>query len=285
MPSLRAVAGWQPQPDKARVAFIKASFTFVARDEDNNAMEVPRLVTSDERTRSWYLKGQSRQNARKQFRALSLTNQPPTHSELELVYELFMSPVHKQDSAATNGATNAAAAPVRVHSNATTMSTTLICHPQNRNIHGKVFGGYLMRHAYVLYSVGAGAAVASNSLPNQCAGSNSRGSQPATLRASRPCLSRLTISSSARPCPLAMSSASRLLSSTHKVGTAGHCSSGYYVVVLCLYVGVHPSTLSCCQAIRTAPCPLPSPPLSWTPSLSRLASPTTSTSPSGWTAL
>lgn len=139
-----------PQPGKARVAFIKASFTFVARDEDNNAMEVPRLVTNDERTRSWYLKGQSRQNARKQFRALSLTNQPPTHSELELVYELFMSPVHKQNSAATNGATKAAAAPVRVHSNATTMSTTLICHPQNRNIHGKVFGGYLMRHAFEL---------------------------------------------------------------------------------------------------------------------------------------
>ena len=162
LPLLRAVAGWQPQPGKARVAFIKASFTFVARDEDNNAMEVPRLVTNDERTRSWYLKGQSRQNARKQFRALSLTNQPPTHSELELVYELFMSPVHKQNSAATNGATKAAAAPVRVHSNATTMSTTLICHPQNRNIHGKVFGGYLMRHAYVLYYVGAGAAVASN---------------------------------------------------------------------------------------------------------------------------
>ena len=89
-----------------------------------------------------YEDGERRQKARKEFRASSLSHTPPTHAELELVYDLFM--------ASGTGDAAHLRQPLRegqVHGHKTTMTTMMLCHPQNRNIHGKVFGGFLMLHA------------------------------------------------------------------------------------------------------------------------------------------
>lgn len=115
---------------------IEANFTMVARNQENKAISVPSLepVTEEDQ----YLNSKSIQNrARRQYNSLtSLELHPPNKTELFLIHKIFL----KQKKSGMG--------PDEVSMASTYHKNVMLMHPQKRNIHGKVFGGYLMRLAY-----------------------------------------------------------------------------------------------------------------------------------------
>jgi acyl-coenzyme A thioesterase 9 len=119
-----------------------AKFVFVARSQDGSiAVKVPRLVLETTREQEIYDLGKARHKYRLSRSAQSLFHQPPTEKESMILHRLLMRP----DS-------DAHVWPMR----STEMTSLRICHPQERNIHNFIFGGYLMREAFELaYSTAA----------------------------------------------------------------------------------------------------------------------------------
>ncbi|PJF18790.1 hypothetical protein PSACC_01378 [Paramicrosporidium saccamoebae] len=113
-----------------------AKFVFVARSQDGStAVKVPRLVLETAREQEIYDLGKARHKYRLSRSAQSLFHQPPTETESMILHRLLMRP----DS-------DAHVWPMR----STELTSLRICHPQERNIHNFIFGGYLMREAFEL---------------------------------------------------------------------------------------------------------------------------------------
>jgi acyl-coenzyme A thioesterase 9 len=156
---------------------VTASFTFVARSSiDYHSVKVPKIVArkDNQREHTLYSNGLERQNLRKKDRATSLNRLPPNTEEQKLLHELFTSYKpgttlikrnfnledgdtsnnFKQreivDMERRNKSNNRCEVDeiIRYKIRDTKMGSINICHPQMRNIHNKVFGGYLMRKAY-----------------------------------------------------------------------------------------------------------------------------------------
>ena len=130
------VATIEPSPK----IVLSASFTFVARDRDNNSLTVPKVDPSTEIEQSLLVRGKEKQVARKKSRLNSLTRQPPTAEELKILHSIFTERIKPAGGNLEEALTM----------KETRMQTTIIAHPQMRNVHNKVFGGYLMRKAYEL---------------------------------------------------------------------------------------------------------------------------------------
>lgn len=154
----------------------RTSFTFVARDKENNAAEVPRLEAAGtgarrEQEARWMAEGEARATKRKESRSKSLLVSSPTAQELELLHGLYLkySRPHQQAGAVGQAprevsadGCEASGAGARqglyqddrgnkwLFSDSTELRSVQVTMPQDRNIHGKVFGGYLMRKAHEL---------------------------------------------------------------------------------------------------------------------------------------
>lgn len=115
-----------------------AKFIMVARNSEG-PVQVPRLKLNSKREEAIFAAGAERHAARLLKSQQSLfKDQPPTGTESALLHNLFIikTPVHSSIQ------------PVPM--SATTLTTTKLCHPQERNIHDFIFGGFLMREAFEL---------------------------------------------------------------------------------------------------------------------------------------
>ncbi|CAG8590131.1 12710_t:CDS:10, partial [Cetraspora pellucida] len=136
----------QPKPEVNRDALstcktiLNARFTMVARDPFMNiSAQVNTLQLENEHQRKLFQLGEEQKARRSKAAASSLNKQPPTEEEKELIHKLLFFEHHngeKQDNF--------------VWMNETTMESVTLMTPQNRNIHGYIFGGYLMLLAYEL---------------------------------------------------------------------------------------------------------------------------------------
>jgi acyl-coenzyme A thioesterase 9 len=143
---------------------VTASFTFVARSSSNyQSVAVPKIKPRNNNQKELILNetGHTRQNLRKEDRATSLNILPPTSEEQAILHELFTTYkpgttlIKKNFNMKGNNDDNNNGviiddmkSKVRYKIRETKMGSINICHPQMRNIHNKVFGGYLMRKAY-----------------------------------------------------------------------------------------------------------------------------------------
>jgi acyl-coenzyme A thioesterase 9 len=136
-----------------------ASTTFVARQgvAKGGAVPVPVLVPSSVSEEALARAGALAAAERKARGATSLFRVPPTAEELSVLHELFLEAVGVDvgTAGADEGWARAAdqlhKAPRGrgvVFTDATRMTSTLVTMPQDRNIYGKMFGGFLMRAAY-----------------------------------------------------------------------------------------------------------------------------------------
>lgn len=140
-----------------RVPLVIAYFTMVARDsKTNKALPVPELDLSRPKDRSRFDEGLARTEKRRSLRKQSLDETSPTAEESCLIHNLFLES-RERDMASKKGAEAAAIAEAERNQvtgyrwmKDTELSAVHICHPQQGNIHGKVFGGYLMRKAFEL---------------------------------------------------------------------------------------------------------------------------------------
>jgi len=129
---------------------MQASLTFVARGRGNAAVPVPVLRPAGAAQVARAAAGRAAMAARRAARAASLLVAPPTPDELALVHTLFTERAGGGAAGAAGaggGAGGAADAAPRFTSD-TAVTTTDITMPTDTNVHGKVFGGWLLRRAF-----------------------------------------------------------------------------------------------------------------------------------------
>ena len=116
-------------------ALLRASTTFVARDAAGAPVLVPQLAAPrtplEAALRS---SGRGGTEARKAAAAASLLRVPPSAAELAAVHALFVA------SQATQGP----------WVESTRVTSTSVTMPEQKNVYGRVFGGYIMRLGYEL---------------------------------------------------------------------------------------------------------------------------------------
>ncbi|KAG0210209.1 hypothetical protein BGX28_009514 [Mortierella sp. GBA30] len=132
--------------DDQGATILVARFTMVARDAlTGRAAQVNPMLLQNDTEKKLFQQGEDHK-ARKRLAADSaLTKRPPTQDERFLIHDLYLeysqyddpqSKVKKPDNVQWMADTK--------------MSAIQIMQPQDRNIHDKIFGGYLMRLAYEL---------------------------------------------------------------------------------------------------------------------------------------
>ncbi len=115
-------------------ALLRASTTFVARDAAGAPVLVPQLAAPltplEAALRS---SGRAATEARKAAAAASLLRAPPSPAELAAVHGLFIAAQGLPHGPWTEG---------------TILTSTSVTMPEQKNIHGRIFGGGLMRLGY-----------------------------------------------------------------------------------------------------------------------------------------
>ncbi|EGC37289.1 hypothetical protein DICPUDRAFT_30493 [Dictyostelium purpureum] len=115
---------------------LVAYFTMVARDKGKSSpVNHLKVVTPFEKR--LFQDGEKHKACRISNQQNSLEITPPTASELQIIHNLFM--IAKKES-------DLELIPMKD----TTCTSVLLCQPQERNINGQIFGGYLMRKGFEL---------------------------------------------------------------------------------------------------------------------------------------
>ena len=116
-----------------------AKFIMVAKNSEG-PIQVPRLKLASKREEEIFAAGAERHATRLKRARQSLFKEPPTEEESKLLHNLFLK------TASASSPSDVRTVPI----SATILTTTKLCHPQERNIHDLIFGGYLMREALEL---------------------------------------------------------------------------------------------------------------------------------------
>ncbi|KAF8598813.1 Thioesterase/thiol ester dehydrase-isomerase, partial [Ceratobasidium sp. AG-I] len=127
-------------------------FSMVARDAvTHKARAVNPLVLSTPEEQALFSFGEKHKDRKKLKSMASLHRAPPSQGEAKLLHENFLkySATEKPTCKFTNPRTKSPETDIEaVWMEDTRLEKTLMMFPQKRNVHSKVFGGYLMRLAY-----------------------------------------------------------------------------------------------------------------------------------------
>ena len=137
---------WQDQPakdngftDDGQSLKASAVFLFVARDKKDHSksFKVPALSFDGEedaeRCNMRYQIGLKHQQKRKRESQDSLWKKAPSQEENDFVHKYFVNSIEKDG---------------KINIRDTLMEKNLLMHTQDRNLHGKIFGGFVMREAF-----------------------------------------------------------------------------------------------------------------------------------------
>lgn len=134
--------------DAAR-AVLTGRFTMATRNAaTGKAQSIPPLQIQNSAEEQLFAQGQAHKQ-RKRFEAqTSLEKVPPTSDEATLLHQLWLAEEAKKSKAVTDTVPNTESKSVYIED--TQLASVSFMHPQQRNVHMKIFGGYLMRSAYEL---------------------------------------------------------------------------------------------------------------------------------------
>ena len=134
---------------------LLASTTFVARNRrTGRALPVPRLAPATPRELQLHEAGRLASEARRAARGAGLDRVPPSAAELGMVHTLFQELGARQAGGGRSGGggggsgSGGSGATRVMMMDDTLLTSSEITMPQDRNVHGKVFGGWLMRRAF-----------------------------------------------------------------------------------------------------------------------------------------
>jgi len=117
---------------------LVAYFTMVARDPIlRKAKKVNPLICNTPKEKKLFDDGKKHKAARLNYSQQSLENVPPTSSELQTIHNLFM--ISKTPNKYE-----------LIPMKDTLCQSVILCQPQEKNINGNIFGGYLMRKGFEL---------------------------------------------------------------------------------------------------------------------------------------
>eukprot|EP00049_Salpingoeca_infusionum_P003899 m.72305 g.72305 ORF g.72305 m.72305 type:complete len:477 (-) comp12328_c0_seq4:1856-3286(-) len=130
------------EPQEMKTIML-SNFTMVARDPDTKkAHPVNRLRLETKEEEEEFARAEERQKIRRQRKALSLDVVPPTVEESGIIHDLYKE---------TKAVADEGQLPKNSVWMRSTQSTSIrMCHPQERNIHNSIFGGFLMKEAFEL---------------------------------------------------------------------------------------------------------------------------------------
>ena len=128
---------------------LDSHFLMMARSvRDFGAFAVSELETVSERERSIFLAGEQRNKMRKRFFEESLLRTVPKGHEVEEVHKLFLAGLRTRLHArSTSGGLNSYLDKDAVAISETRFQNHLHCHPEQRNMLNRIFGGFLMLQA------------------------------------------------------------------------------------------------------------------------------------------
>lgn len=129
------------------VPLLEAKFLMVARNVDNKGAGVMNpLDISNEKEQKIFNEGEANKKKRIEESKADLTIQPPNASESLAIHEMFKKTIDLK-----SGSLNLRHKPENtVWMADTKLKNVIICHPEQRNLYNKIFGGFLMRQAYEL---------------------------------------------------------------------------------------------------------------------------------------
>eukprot|EP00158_Paraphelidium_tribonemae_P005687 Partr_v1_DN27464_c1_g1_i1_m71554 putative Acyl-CoA thioesterase len=124
-------------------------FTMVARDfTSNHAAVINQLVTANDMERELVAMGERRKHAKLDMMKRDLRKSPPSPEERIIIHELWLETQRHVDS---QGNPNSKHESSNIcFPEETEQDLVRIMHPQERNVHSSIFGGYLMREAFEL---------------------------------------------------------------------------------------------------------------------------------------
>jgi acyl-coenzyme A thioesterase 9 len=153
-------------PQDANPVFIGTThFVMVARNKHGRASPVYPIKSSNPTYKAIFAAGEERNNKRRSRSSASFEYSPPRADEIQLIHDLYkqsrnlekqmvMSQASARDKhgripVIANGSDDIAKVPsIAMHR--TMFQNTKFMHLQNRNLYGKIFGGYIMRAAFEL---------------------------------------------------------------------------------------------------------------------------------------
>ena len=140
--------------------FSSSYYLMVCRDKDTHkAKKVPQLMAESEATSALgatleksstlNLKlGEKRQEQRKLIRSDSIFKKPPNSIESQQLHNLFLKDVNKPGQAGALDKVKTDSKKVKISE--TRVEKIILKHNQDKNVHGKTFGGLLMRESIEL---------------------------------------------------------------------------------------------------------------------------------------
>uniref|UniRef100_A0A667ZW29 Acyl-CoA thioesterase 9, tandem duplicate 1 n=1 Tax=Myripristis murdjan TaxID=586833 RepID=A0A667ZW29_9TELE len=133
--------------DGAYRPVLDATFVMVARDPENKrAAFVNPLTPEGPEEKKLFQEGETNKSRRVELSTASLLKVAPTDEERKIVHSLFLNTLDSK----TVSFRSRVLPPTSVWMEDAKLKGLEICHPQERNIFNRIFGGFLMRKAYEL---------------------------------------------------------------------------------------------------------------------------------------
>ncbi|XP_046392966.1 acyl-coenzyme A thioesterase 9, mitochondrial-like [Ischnura elegans] len=130
-----------------------ATFLMAARDSNNEgpALVNPLVAETDEE-KAILEQGEKKKQRRLKLQSTSLYRTLPSVSEQRAIHDIFLKTLETPGGGRSGIPTfkSSSEIPNSVTMSSATMSSIVFCHPEDRNMHNKVFGGFLMRQALEL---------------------------------------------------------------------------------------------------------------------------------------
>uniref|UniRef100_A0A8C9RZF7 Acyl-CoA thioesterase 9, tandem duplicate 1 n=1 Tax=Scleropages formosus TaxID=113540 RepID=A0A8C9RZF7_SCLFO len=126
---------------------LDATFVMVARDPENKrAAYVNPLKPEGQEEEKFFQEGEVNKKRRVELSTASLLKVAPTDEERKLIHSIFLNTLDSK----TVSFRSRVLPPNSVWMEDAKVKGLEICHPQERNIFNRIFGGFLMRKAYEL---------------------------------------------------------------------------------------------------------------------------------------
>ncbi|XP_004710048.2 acyl-coenzyme A thioesterase 9, mitochondrial [Echinops telfairi] len=133
--------------DVEYIPVLDATFVMVARDSENKGPAfVNPLIIESEEEQKLFEQGELNKGRRIAFSSSSLLKVAPSAEESTIIHEMFLSTLDSK----TISFRSRVLPPNAVWMEDSKLKSLQICHPQERNIFNRIFGGFLMRKAYEL---------------------------------------------------------------------------------------------------------------------------------------
>lgn len=145
-----------PQPNKI---CLTGRFTMAARNAHTlGSQRIAPLLLQTDAEKALFAMGESHKKRKRMEAASSLEKVPPSKEEAFLLHSQYIRGLHAgmfatddlHGPAIKMEPVHQTSGPTLVPVSKTSLSTTMHMHPQQRNVHQKIFGGFLMRSAYEL---------------------------------------------------------------------------------------------------------------------------------------